>query len=993
MTRQQWSVAGLLFFSGLCALVYQTVWMREFRLIFGASTPATAAVLAIFMAGLGAGSALLGKRADTHENPLGYYARLELYIAAAAAVSPFVLMLCAKLYFASGGSPALGMTGATIVRLILATLVLGPATLLMGGTLPAAARAAETNADDGRRAVALLYGINTLGAVAGALLSTFVLVETFGNRMTLFIAVLMNVLVAVRARIMARSMTVAPQAPVEPEVRERAANPRLVFAAAATVGFAFLLMELVWYRMLSPVLGGTTYMFGLVLAVALLGIGAGGTAYAVLRGSRAATPGGFALTCGFEALAVAIPFALGDRIAIFAGTMRQLGIVYGFSGHVTMWALVTFIVVFPAAFVSGVQFPLLIALLGKGREHVGRQIGAAYAWNTAGAIAGSLAGGFGLMQLLTTPGVWRAVAVLLTVLALAAAALARRQLAYAAIAAVVGVAAILSITATGPTAVWRHSGVGVGRMPHHGSQNTLRSWMNHARRMIIWERDGRESSVALSALEHLTFIVNGKTDGSTRGDAPTQIGIGLIPAILHRNPQTSLVIGLGTGQTAGFLGALPSMQRVDVVELEPNVLEVARICTPVNYGVMTNPKAHVIVTDAREVLLATDRTYDVIVSEPSNPYRAGIASLLTREFYAAVHDRLRPHGIFAQWMQGYGIEASTMQTIYATLRSTFPYVQTWRPSAGDLVMVASMEPITLDIPTLRRRIASEPYATTLYNTWDATNVEHFVARFVANEQFAAAAAEDAPAMNTDDRTIIEFGFARSVGDDATLYRTLMADAERSKTHRPLRVRGALDWNAVDAVRARSNEFGALRSRDLVAAVGEGRVETEPQIRELARRAPVDALLLMATLRAKQQRWDEATSLLHRAFVATRTDPWADTKALTNALDAALVVARTDPRRARVLHDALAQELVTKLMNTRRQYALIAIAPFFDRCGAKTIAALHAVEPHPFWDGNMLTVRANCYALANDPRAAEAWDDLEAYSRAEPAPVVPERRNR
>lgn len=991
MTRQQWSVAGLLFFSGLCALVYQTVWMREFRLVFGASTPATAAVLAIFMAGLGAGSAILGKRADAKENPLAYYARLELYIAAAAAISPFILMLCAKLYFASGGSPALGMTGATIVRLILATLVLGPATFLMGGTLPAAARAAESNTDDARRAVALLYGINTLGAVAGALLSTFVLVENFGNRTTLFLAVLMNALVALRARVMSRNATVAPQATTEEVVAERAANPKLVYAAAALVGFAFLLMELVWYRMLSPILGGTTYMFGLVLAVALLGIGTGGTAYALLRGGRAATLGGFALTCGFEALAVAIPFALGDRIAIFAGTLRQLGLSYGFAGHVSTWALVTMLVVFPAAFISGVQFPLLIALLGRGRENVGRQIGMTYAWNTVGAITGSLAGGFGLMPLLTTPGAWRLVAVLLTTVALVAAARAIRQVAFAAVTVVVAIASIAAILTTGPSAAWRHGGVGVGRMPRFDAQNFLRSWTNHARRIVVWERDGRESSVALTALEQLTFIVNGKSDGSARGDAGTQIGIGLIPAMLHPDPKTSLVIGLGTGQTAGFLAALPSMQRMDAVELEPNVVEVARFCSPVNFDVLRNPKTNIIIADAREVLLASDRKYDVIVSEPSNPYRAGIASLLTREFYEAVRDRLQPRGIFGQWMQGYGIDASTMQTNYATLRSTFPYVQTWRPSTGDLVMVASMEPITMDVATLRQRVASEPYATTLYNTWDVTTFEGFLARFVANEQFAAAAARLAPALNTDDQTVIEFGFARSLGDDASLYRRLVADAELVNMHRPLRLRGAVDWNAIDSLRARATEFGEQRARDLLNAANEGKAEAEPMIRALAQRASVDATLLLGILRAKQRRWNEATGLLRRGFLETRVRPWGDLKILAGALDASLTVARSDAQRAAALYEALSQPFAVRLHDTRRQFAMISIAPLFDRCGAKTLAALHAVEPHPFWDSNVLTIRANCYALANDARAEEAWEDLETYVSAEPAAVVPPRK--
>src|ERR1700736_3973955 len=177
--RRTASVASLLLCSGACALIYQTVWMRQFRLIFGASTLATAAVLSIFMAGLGVGSALLGKRADTHPQPLRFYGNLELFIAAAAALSQPLLWLIAKIYFGIGGSVTLGLFFATIVRLILAAAVLAAPTFLMGGTLPAVARAVESADDSGRRRVALLYGVNTLGAVVGTLASTFYMLETF----------------------------------------------------------------------------------------------------------------------------------------------------------------------------------------------------------------------------------------------------------------------------------------------------------------------------------------------------------------------------------------------------------------------------------------------------------------------------------------------------------------------------------------------------------------------------------------------------------------------------------------------------------------------------------------------------------------------------------------------------------------------------------------------------------------------------------------------
>ena len=418
MTRMPSKVAGFLFCSGLTALIYQTIWSRQFRLIFGSSTYATAAVLAIFMGGLGVGSLLLGKRADGKARPLEFYGNLELAIAVTAALSQPLLSMAGAVYVGLGGSATLGLGGASAVRLVLAAVVIGVPTFLMGGTLPAAARAIETGDDVRRRRVAVLYAANTVGAVAGALLSTFWMVERFGNRKTLLMAALVNLFVGVLARAAARRET--PPAKSAEQTRTDSAGtpvpPRFVFAAAAVTGFAFLLMEMVWYRMLTPLLGGTTFMFGLVLAIALLGIGAGGAAYSFWRSDRAASAAAFALTCALEAAAMALPFALGDRLAVLANSLQPRG-VGTFGGQVLSWSLVTLITVFPAAFVSGIQFPLLINLLGSGRDKVGRDVGAAYAWNTAGAIAGSLAGGFGLMQLLSAPGCWRLVIALLAALA------------------------------------------------------------------------------------------------------------------------------------------------------------------------------------------------------------------------------------------------------------------------------------------------------------------------------------------------------------------------------------------------------------------------------------------------------------------------------------------------------------------------------------------------------------------------------------------------
>jgi spermidine synthase len=385
-------VAPLLFASGFCALIYQTVWLREFRLFFGASTAATSAVLAIFMGGLGFGGALLGRRVESVERPLRFYAQLELMIGLTAAVTPALIALMRYIYIGLGGTMAMGLTLGTIVRLLMSAVVLGVPTFLMGGTLPAVARATVGEEDINRRLVALLYGMNTLGAVIGTLLSTFYLLEKWGNSLALMVAAIFNVGIALMAFSIAKQLPAIQAAPRKPvKIQQSAAPPAFVYIASAVAGFVFLLMEIVWYRMLCSILSASTFTFGLILAVALLGIGLGGLIYAMWFGGRRIGLSTFALVSALEALCVAFPYALGDQVALVALLLRPLG-VFGFGGFVTGWAVVCLIVVLPAAIVAGVQFPMLIALLGKGRTKVGSQTGATYAWNTLGAIAGSLAG-------------------------------------------------------------------------------------------------------------------------------------------------------------------------------------------------------------------------------------------------------------------------------------------------------------------------------------------------------------------------------------------------------------------------------------------------------------------------------------------------------------------------------------------------------------------------------------------------------------------------
>ncbi|HKS26051.1 MAG TPA: fused MFS/spermidine synthase [Thermoanaerobaculia bacterium] len=989
---------ALLFGSGFCALVYQTAWLRQFRLIFGASTFATAAVLAIFMGGLGLGSALLGKRADRHPQPLRFYGNLELMIAASAALSPLLLWLIAKVYFALGGSVVLGLPGASVVRLILSTLVLGVPTILMGGTLPAAARAVETDDDEGRRRLALLYGMNTLGAVAGTLLSTFWLLEALGNRGTLFVAVAINVVVAV----IAKGAGGRAQGAGDEREGGGAAEKRILIAAAV-VGFAFLLMELVWYRMLAPLLGGSTFTFGLILAIALLGIGLGGAAYAFWSGNRRATPAGFALTCSLEAAAIAIPFALGDRIAVLANLLRGVG-AEGFGGYVFGWTVVTAIVVFPAAVVAGVQFPLLISLLGSGDENVGHQVGLAYAWNTAGAIAGSLAGGFGILPLLTAPGTWRLVVVLLAITAIA----------FSWRSTLIAVAAVALTFTLGPTAVWRHSGIGAGRAPAHDSPNAIREWEYRNRRQLVWDVDGRESSVALIDGSDYAFVVNGKVDGSARGDAGTQIMAGLVGAILHPNPKRALVVGLGTGSTAGWYGAVPSMERVDVVELEPAILRVAAACAPVNRDVLHNKKVHIRIADAREVLLTTRDTYDLIFSEPSNPYRAGIASLFTQEFYRAAAARLRERGIFLQWVQAYDIDSQTIRTIYATLGSVFPFVETWTTDSGDLLLVATRQPLAHD--AARQRVAQEPFRSALSNAWRVESFEGFLGHFLARDTLARTLAKNEE-LNTDDKTPIEFGFARGLGGKERFDMNQLAALARTRGEdRP--AIGGVDWNRYYAERATMPWVNALPAQttaelqarhnasvdfdnarlDNVAAAWRAHRWTPVNSGELAAIGdsladggddaaiafaerlrplrPIDADAIEARLAFRKGNHALSAALCEKVFTASRSNPWPTVDLVGRTLDVANVLGQQHAFSAPLVR-ALEKPFAAGQWNDTRRGYRAQIAIDMEGCGPHAIAALRALEPWPPWDETMLKARADCLGKKGD---------LEEFRRSEPAPL-------
>ncbi|RMH15486.1 MAG: spermidine synthase, partial [Acidobacteria bacterium] len=798
----------------------------------------------------------------------------------------------------------------------------------------------------------------------------------------------------------------------------------LIYALAAVAGFTFLLMELVWYRMLAPILGGSSYTFGLILATALLGIGLGGLLYAA--GSRKVRPTllTLSLTFAVEALLLILPFAWGNDLAYLAILLRPL-VNLGFWSLVGAWSVITVIVVLPPAIVSGYQFPLLIALLGSGDRRVGRDVGWTYAWNTWGAIGGSLAGGFLLLPLLTAPTLWRLSALALVavaLIALAAGSLHRRRPLPAAVAGAVALTAlVLATNARGPTAFWRHQAIGAGRVaPIYATPNELESTKRTLDHQLIWEAEGRESSVALMARRDASFVVNGKVDGSARGDAGTQVMGGLVGALLHPAPRRSLVIGLGTGSTAGWLSRVGGMERVDVVELEPAILEVARTLAPVNQNVLDQPNVRVIIGDGREVVQTIDQRYDVIFSEPSNPYRAGIASLFSQDFYRAVAEVLSSGGIFLQWLQAYEVDSDVVTTAYVTMRSVFPYLESWATGDGDLLLVASFEPLEHDLDRLRRRVAEEPFRSALRRAWGVEGIEGFYSGFVAGDRLAETIyRHHGDRISTDDRPRIEFGFAKNVGNQGSFSMSEVFElAARLDAAEPPVSGQPLDpqrLHELRELRFPSIPFPHEASDDLDRRRMARRTYAQGHVVQAAATwtqqsaeplTPSDCLLLAEGLaeggdeRAElvlpgcgegadvlaieaRLRWRAdhdavaATDLLVAAFDRFRRDPWPSLEVMGRTSTLLKEIAEADAEQGERLFEALAQPFATFLLNTQRLLDRINLARTvdFDRL---CVDAFAAVEPHPPWAAQSLAERARCYASHAHPLARQAARDLADY---------------
>jgi spermidine synthase len=683
--------------SGFAALVYETAWTRQLGLVFGTSELAVATVLAAYMAGLAAGAAAAARWGSRIRRPLLAYALLELGIAAAALLVPAAVGASRALYVAIFSAADLADEGGLLRSLFYAACafaILGPPTAMMGATLPILARfAVRSDAELGPR-VGLLYAANTAGAVCGTVAAAFALLPALGLRGSILVAVAANAAVFLLA--LALSRGAAPLATIAPiaAAPQRLGRAGLVLPVMLLSGSASFTCEVLWTRLLAHVLGGSVHAFATMLAAFLAGIALGAAGAARLsRGRRRAAVAFAWAQAGTAALSLAA-FALLDR-------MPDLGraISGGLAGDAALAALL----LLPSTLCIGATFPLAVRMLAPDATAAARASGRVYAWNTVGCVLGALAAGFALLPVLGYAGTLRLAAGLNLVLAGAGAVLAgppRRRVAWAAAA---GLAAVAISGTPEPWRLLRSSPLQPA--PAEGE--------------VVFHRAGRAATVLVLERRGAWEIrSNGLTEAviQPRGALETlelvPHWLAALPCAARPEARTMLVVGLGGGVA---LESVPRfVERIDVVEIEPEVVAANRaIAAGRARDPLADTRVQIIVNDARDALTLGRGRYDIIVSQPSHPWTAASANLFTREFFELCAAHLGPDGVLAQWMGLPFLDEGLLRSLLATLLEVFDHVRVYRPYAASIVLLASRSPFDFAASASRALAADPPGFTRL----------------------------------------------------------------------------------------------------------------------------------------------------------------------------------------------------------------------------------------------------------------------------------------
>lgn len=761
-------VLGLLFLSGFTGLVYELVWSKRLANLLGSSGHAHAIVLATFMGGLALGAWLFGRTADRVSRPLVLYGILELGVGAYALGFRFVLKTLSAVYLKV--APGLDPDGSArpVAKLMLAAASLLLPTILMGGTVPALTRYFTTHLGAAKRQLSVLYAVNSLGAALGCLFAGVVLIPNEGLLRTELKAAAVNVALGAAAVVLGlRSAKSGAPASSGTEAVARAYSALAVRAALfgiALSGFTAMLYEITWIRLLSIVIGGTSYAFTFILTAFILGIGLG-SAWLSRRDSKPgdAEPDSLALFGRLQVLLVAavclaLPF-YGRMPYLFLhlhAALRRSLATWPLYQALTLAFCVSVLLV--PTFFLGASFPAAARVALSRVEKLGGQLGGVYLWNTIGTVLGSLMGGLVLLPAIGLEGNF-AFALGCNLLAAFVAFWACRPAGASWVRHLwpVGAASLAVVVYGVSTVGW--SGVVTSSGRYREWERTFDSFEAFRiavkkRSEVQFQRDDIFASVLVGSAPPLRYMrINGKIDASNGSDIDTQILAGHLGVLTHPGEvKRVLLVGMGAGITAGSLLTHP-IDRLDVVEISPAVIEAARLFGEDNHHALDDPRCKVHIEDAKTFLLLSPEKYDLIVSVPSNPWVSGVSGLFSRNFFQVASAHLAPGGRIVQWFHAYESNEALVRLVLRTLRDSFAHGTTW-VGPQDLVLLATQEPQTFDFAKIAERMARPEVSADLLRA-KTPDLVTLLARQVHSDKGQLQFAGKGP-INTDDRNLLEY---------------------------------------------------------------------------------------------------------------------------------------------------------------------------------------------------------------------------------------------
>jgi spermidine synthase len=776
------------------------------------------------MAGLALGSYTFGRRVGGWARPLRVYAWLEIGVGLYALLVPLILAGLAPVYGAlwavMGTSPFLF----GIARFVVCFTVLMPATIFMGATLPVVAQHWSRWGTSLVGGVGRLYGINTLGAVVGVIVTGFLLLPGLGFATTVAAAVSVNLCVAAAAfylssRYEGSPVAVVADASVAPErvppVARASEEERNTMVALAFTGFAAMALEVAWTRTLTLVVGPSVYAFSIMLATFLAGLGLGSVLFSWVLERRDWGERLFWLLASASGLLSVMSLGIASELPyLFARLFHRWEA--GFSPGVTFGieAIVCAAAIFLPTLAMGGLFPAGLAAAGLTRERVGASVGRLYAGNTVGAVVGAFAGGFLLIPTLGISGtIYGAAFVYLAVGAVFRADTrtwsVRPTLGRALAVTTVGLVAVAMVPRWSPAVMSSGIYQYVNSLTEDFTRDEFHEYTEESWDLLYY-KDGPVSTVTVAwqpdqllrlgdeEIPNLVYMTDGKADASSVNDMHTQIMLAQAPLLLHPAPERVLVIGLASGTTAGSVLTHP-VRALDIVEIEPAAEPASRLFDFVSGRPLDDPRTTLTFADARSYLRGNGEPYDVIISEPSNPWMAGPANLFTREFFEIGSRALKGGGLFTQWIHLYSLDPELLRTTIATFRSVFPHVYVFHPlRRNDLILVGSKEPIELDVARMGGR-------------WQVPTVRGDLSRLGLHE-FAGVLAQarlgpeevvaltEGARINTDDNGLLLFGAPLYVhSTTAAQNDQLLGEVSRGVAEYLL-FRGATLQNEVDFLR-------------------------------------------------------------------------------------------------------------------------------------------------------------------------------------------------